>query len=97
MDERTRRSDDELAPNLRRTTPEPDVISRPTSKLRISLGLAVVVVLVVAAYVIVHTYRAPQPANPRFAAGGLQSVGTATVGPGNIRVIVNALGTVTPL
>lgn len=97
MDERTRRSDDELAPNLRRTTPEPDVISRPTSKLRIGLGLAIAVGLVVAAYVIVHTYRAPQPANPRAAAGGLQSVGAATVGPGNIRVIVNALGTVTPL
>jgi multidrug efflux system membrane fusion protein len=97
MDERTRRSDDELAPNLRRTTPEPDVISRPTSKLRLGLGLAIAVGLVVAAYVIVHTYRAPQPANPRAAAGGLQSVGAATVGPGNIRVIVNALGTVTPL
>jgi len=97
MDERTRRSDDELAPNLRRTTPEPDVISRPTSKLRVGLGLAIAVGLVVAAYVIVHTYRAPQPANPRAAAGGLQSVGAATVGPGNIRVIVNALGTVTPL
>jgi multidrug efflux system membrane fusion protein len=97
MDERTRRSDDELAPNLRRTTPEPGVISRPPSKLRIGLGLAIAVGLVVAAYVIVHTYRAPQPANPRFAAGGLQSVGAATVGPGNIRVIVNALGTVTPL
>jgi membrane fusion protein, multidrug efflux system len=97
MDERTRRSDDELAPNLRRTTPEPDVISRPASKLRIGLGLAIAVGLVVAAYVIAHTYRAPQPANPRAAAGGLQSVGAATVGPGNIRVIVNALGTVTPL
>ena len=41
--------------------------------------------------------RAPPPANPRFAAGGLQSVGAATIAPGNIRVIVNALGTVTPL
>jgi len=97
MDERTRTSDDELAPNLRRTTPEPDVISRPDSKLRIWLGLAIAVGLVVAAYVIVHTARAPQPANPRAAAGGLQSVGAATIAPGNIRVIVNALGTVTPL
>ena len=46
---------------------------------------------------VVRTYRAPPPANPRFAAGGLQSVGAATIAPGNIRVIVNALGTVTPL
>jgi multidrug efflux system membrane fusion protein len=97
MDERTRRSDDELAPNLRRTTHEPDVISLPSSKLRVGLGLAIAIGLVVAAYEIVHLYRAPAPANPRFAAGGLQSVGAATIAPGNIRVVVNALGTVTPL
>jgi multidrug efflux system membrane fusion protein len=97
MDERTRRSDDELAPNLRRTTPEPDVISLPSSKLRVGLGLAIAIGLVVAAYEIVHLYRAPAPANPRAAAGGLQSVGAATIAPGNIRVVVNALGTVTPL
>jgi len=97
MDERTRTSDDELAPNLRRTAPEPDVISLPSSKLRVGLGLAIAIGLVVAAYEIVHLYRAPPPANPRFAAGGLQSVGAATIAPGNIRVVVNALGTVTPL
>src|SRR5580704_15765135 len=99
MDERTRTSDDELAPNLRRTTHEPDVISRPQpySKLRIGLGLAIAIGLIIAAYVIVHTASAPKPANPRFAAGGLQSVGAATIAPGNIRVMVNALGTVTPL
>jgi membrane fusion protein, multidrug efflux system len=97
MDERTRTSDDELGPNLRRTTPEPIVISRPYSKLRIGLGIAIAIALVIAAYEIVHTARAPQPANSRSAAGGLQSVGAATVALGNIRVIVNALGTVTPL
>ena len=98
MDERTRTSDDELAPNLRRTTPEPGVIiSEPYSKLRIGLGVAIAVGLVLAAYEIVHTVRAPQPTSSRSATGGLQSVGAATVAPGNIRVIVNALGTVTPL
>jgi membrane fusion protein, multidrug efflux system len=97
MDERTRTSDDELGPNLRRTTPEPVVISEPYSKLRIGLGIAVAIGLVVAAYEIVHIFRAPQAANPRSAAGGLQSVGAATVALGNIRIMVNALGTVTPL
>jgi membrane fusion protein, multidrug efflux system len=97
MDERTRRTDDELAPSLRRTAPEPGVVSRPRSKFRIILGAAIAIGLIVAAYVIIHSYRAPQPTGGRFAAGGLQSVGAATVAPGNIRVIVNALGTVTPL
>jgi multidrug efflux system membrane fusion protein len=97
MDERTRTSDDELGPNLRRTTPEPIVISRPYSRLRIGLGIAIAIALVIAAYEIVHTARAPQPTSSRNAAGGLQSVGAATVALGNIRVIVNALGTVTPL
>jgi multidrug efflux system membrane fusion protein len=97
MDERTRTSDDELGPNLRRTTPEPIVISRPYSGLRIGLGIAIAIALVIAAYEIVHTARAPQPTSSRNAAGGLQSVGAATVALGNIRVIVNALGTVTPL
>jgi multidrug efflux system membrane fusion protein len=97
MDERTRTSDDELGPNLRRTTPEPIVISRPYSRLRIGLGIAIAIALVIAAYEIVHTARAPQSTSSRNAAGGLQSVGAATVALGNIRVIVNALGTVTPL
>jgi multidrug efflux system membrane fusion protein len=97
MDERTRTSDDELGPNLRRTTPEPIVISRPYSGLRIGLGIAIAIALVIAAYEIVHTARAPQSTSSRNAAGGLQSVGAATVALGNIRVIVNALGTVTPL
>jgi multidrug efflux system membrane fusion protein len=97
MDERTRRNDDELAPNLRRTELDPIVTVRPYSKLRIGLGAVIALGLVVAAYEIVHTVRAPKPANPRFQAGGLQSVGAATIATGNIRVIVNALGTVTPL
>ena len=62
------------------------------------LGIAIAVGLVIAAYEIVHTVRAPQPTSSRSAAtGGLQSVGAATIAPGNIRVMVNALGTVTPL
>jgi multidrug efflux system membrane fusion protein len=98
MDERTRRTDDDLAPNLRRTAPDPIITTQPYSKLRIGLGIIVAIGVIVAAYEIVHFARAPQPTNSRFAAGGAtQSVGAATIGTGNIRVVVNALGTVTPL
>src|SRR6202158_5530269 len=97
MDERTRGTDDDLAPNLRRTAPDPGVSTQPYSRLRIGIGVAIALGLVVAAYVVVKTARAPQPANPRAPVGGTQSVGAATVALGNIRVIVNALGTVTPL
>ena len=97
MDERTRRTDDELAPNLRRPTPEPGVRSRSYSKFRIGVGAIVAILLVVAGYEAVHYLRpAPAPAG-RFQGAAAQSVGAATVGPGNVRVIVNALGTVTPI
>ena len=98
MDERTRTTDDELAPNLRRTVPlAPDSKSRPRSKVRIALGLIVAFALVFGAYEIVHTVRKPAPTTARFQSGALQSVGAATIAPGNIRVLVSALGTVTPL
>jgi multidrug efflux system membrane fusion protein len=98
MDERTRRSDDELAPNLRRTAPDPIITTNPYSKLRFGLGIALAIGVIVAAYEIVHRASAPAPANPRSAAAaGTQSVGAATIGTGNVRVVVNALGTVTPL
>jgi multidrug efflux system membrane fusion protein len=98
MDERTRTTDDELAPNLRRTAPEPGVRSRFYSKFRMGIGLVIALGLVAAAYWVVHTMRAPQVVTGRAAqTGGLQSVGAATIATGNIRVIVNALGTVTPL
>ena len=97
MDERTRRTDDDLGPNLRRTAPDPIITTTPYSKIRIGLGIIVAIGLIVAAYEIVHFARAPQPTNSRFAGGAAQSVGAATIGTGNIRVMVNALGTVTPL
>jgi membrane fusion protein, multidrug efflux system len=97
MDERTRTTDDDLAPNLRRTVPEPDVQHRPRLRNRIGVGLIVVILLALGTYQIARWVRAPQPASGRYQAGGLQSVGAATIAPGNIRVVVNALGTVTPL
>jgi multidrug efflux system membrane fusion protein len=96
MDERTRTTDDELAPNLRRPTPEPGVKSPILSRSRIVAGV-IVVLLVIAGYDTVHLMRTPQAPGGRFQNAGAQSVGAATVGTGNIKVIVNALGTVTPL
>ena len=96
MDERTRTTDDKLAPNLRRPTPEPGVKSPILSRSRIIAGV-IVVLLVIAGYETVHLTRTPQAPSGRFQNAGAQSVGAATVGTGNIRVIVNALGTVTPL
>jgi membrane fusion protein, multidrug efflux system len=96
MDERTRTTDDELAPNLRRPTPEPDVKSPVLSRSRIITGV-IVILLVVAGYETVHLTQTPQAPGGRFQNAGAQSVGAATVGTGNIRVIVNALGTVTPI
>jgi multidrug efflux system membrane fusion protein len=96
MDERTRRSDDELAPNLRRATPEPGVKSRSYSKLQIGIGSIVVIVVLLVGYDIYRNLQSAQTSS-RAQAGAAQSVGASTVTLGNIRVIVNALGTVTPL
>ena len=97
MDERTRTTDDDLAPSLRRVTPEPAVKARTFSVVRIGIGLIVVAALALAAYQIVRTVKTPQAPAGRFAANGLQSVGASTVTLNNVPVIVNALGTVTPI
>jgi membrane fusion protein, multidrug efflux system len=96
MDERTRRTNDDLAPKVRRTAPEPGITTRFGSKVRIGVGLVVAILLVLGAYQIFRAIKPSAPNRGSFQAG-LQSVGAATIGPGNIRVIVNALGTVTPL
>ena len=99
MDERTRKSDEGLAPDLRRTTPQPDVRGRTFSKTRIVVGLIIVVLLGLGAYQIGRWVLAPQPATGRRAQlqAGLQSVGAATVTLNSVPVVVNALGTVTPI
>jgi len=98
MDERTRRTDDEAAPNLRPTTPVP-VIKSPTGrKGRIVVGLIVLIGIVVGAYLVFRSFHTGQPATGgRNQQPVAQSVGAATIGKGDIRVIVNALGTVTPI
>jgi membrane fusion protein, multidrug efflux system len=96
MDERTRRTDDDLAPSLRRTAPDPIVRTRSGSKFRLGLGL-IAILLAFAVYQTVKWVRSPAPGGGRPGQGGLQTVGAAPVTLGTIRVIVNALGTVTPL
>lgn len=97
MDERTRRTDDELAPNLRQPTPEPGVKSRSYLKTKLIIGTIIVLGFVVAGYEAAHLSKTTPPSGGRFQNVGAQSVGASTVGTGNIRVIVNALGTVTSL
>src|SRR3984957_12188619 len=96
MDERTRRTNDDLTPAFRRIAPEPQVKVRPRWKSRIGLGL-IVLLLVLAVYETVHWLRTPAPTGGRFPQGGVQTVGAATIALSDIRVIVNALGTVTPI
>jgi membrane fusion protein, multidrug efflux system len=99
MDERTRKSDEELAANLRRATPQPVVRGRTFSKVRIGVGLLIVISLALGAYQIGRWVLAPQPTTgPRAQLqAGLQSVGAATATLNSVPVIVNALGTVTPI
>jgi len=95
MDERTRRPNDDLKPKLRRAPPAPSIDSRRGSRVRIGVGLIVLIALIVAAYEVVPWPRAGhQPAGRQIPP---QPVGAATIGQGDIRVVVNALGTVTPI
>jgi multidrug efflux system membrane fusion protein len=107
MDERTRRTDDEAKPGLRPTAPTPIVNptdpgpivkSRRGGLLRVVVGLIVLIAVVLGAYGLLRWIYSGQPAGgPRSQFSGAQSVGAATIGQGDIRVIVNALGTVTPI
>ena len=95
MDERTRRTVDEAAPDVRPAAPAPFVESRPGRTRRIVTGLIVLVGLLLVGYLIYRSIAAGTSARNQLPAA--QSVGVATIGNGDIRVIVNALGTVTPI
>ena len=99
MDERTRRTIDEAPPDPR-TVPAPIITKPRGGRPRIVFGLIVVIGLLVVGYLIFRWAfpAAAPPSAGRFQqAGGTQSVGVATVGRGDIRVVLNALGTVTPI
>ncbi len=86
---------------------EPSLVSedsasvRPTRSRVLRWGLGVLVVFALVALVVWKTLTfvsQPPARRGRFAnAGGPQSVGVATIQRGDIRVILNALGAVTPL
>lgn len=98
MDERTRRTNDEATPDVRRTAPAPIIESKPGGRRRIIIGLIVLIVVAIGGYLIWRSVFSGQTAGVRNQqAGAAQSVGIATIGHGDIRVIVNALGTVTPI
>ncbi len=100
MDERTRRTDDEATPDLRRTVvPAPPIIkTRRGGGVRVVVGLIVLIGIVAGAYLVYRSIYVPQPsAAARSQQAPPQSVGAATIGKGDIRVVVNALGTVTPI
>jgi len=97
MDERTRRPDEELAPDARRLAPSPTVKTRSGSRLRIGIGLILVMLLALGIYETARWVKTATPPTGRSPQGALQTVGASTVTLGDVRVIVNALGTVTPL
>jgi multidrug efflux system membrane fusion protein len=104
MDERTRRTDEDLKPDLapgaRRLIPEPfkpRVKAPPRSRWRIGIGVVVLLLLGFVIYETAHWVRTATPPGGRFPQGAAQSVGASTVALGDVRVVLNELGTVTPL
>jgi len=105
MDERTRRTDkglrdQDLAPGARRVIPDPFkpwVKAPPRSRLRIGVGLVVLLVIAFGIYETARWVRTATPPGGRFPQGAVQTVGASTAVLGDVRVILNELGTVTPL
>ena len=100
MDERTRRTDKDLAPDARRLIPEPFkpwVKAPPRSRWRIGIGVIVLLLLGVVIYETAHWVQTATPPGGRFPQGAPQTVAASTAALGDVRVILNELGTVTPL
>ena len=108
MDERTRKTDEDLkpdlkpdwAPGVRRLIPEPFkpwVKAPPRSRWRIGIGVGVLLLLAFAVYETARWVRTATPPGGRFPQGASQTVGASTAALSDVRVILNELGTVTPL
>ena len=99
MDERTRRTTDDATPDRTRTAPSTPAKSRPRGGFRLVIGLVVLLAAGAVAYLIGRSMFGTQPSagGARSQQAAAQPVGAATVGRGDIRVVVNALGTVTPV
>jgi membrane fusion protein, multidrug efflux system len=108
MDERTRRTDEELAPGARRLIPEPVrpwvepwvqpwVKAPPRSRWGLVAGIVLVLLVAFGIYQTARWVRTVPAPGGRFPQGAAQTVGASTATLGNVRVVVNALGTVTPL
>ena|SRR5579872_1389021 len=97
MDERTRTTDDDTAPELRRTAPI--IETKRGGRGGLVVGLIILLAVVAGGYLVFRSLHSTQSAGhgARSQQTAAQPVGAATVGQGDIRVIVNALGTVTPL
>jgi membrane fusion protein, multidrug efflux system len=77
-------------------SPSPEAPARPRRRIvGFVIGLLVLIGLGYGAYLVLAP--GSQPSRSERAGSAPQSVGVATVGTGNIRVIYNGLGTVTPL
>jgi multidrug efflux system membrane fusion protein len=98
MDERTRRSDAEAAPEHFRAAPAPIIKSRRSGRSRL-VGLIILLAVLGGGYLTFRFQHSTQPAGSpgHNAQTAAQPVGAATIALGDIRVIINALGTVTPI
>jgi len=102
MDEQVGKTFQPPAPE-KPAVPEEHPKTRPQSKPRRSIGGFLIGLIIVAGLgfavyrvLLSHPQEAPRTGG-RFANAASQSVGVATIGKGDIRIVFNGLGTVTPL
>jgi multidrug efflux system membrane fusion protein len=91
-------------PPLLKTKPDaapeapPQTTPPPRQKRRSMIGFLLgLVVIIGLAYVVYHMVAQPSAPAGRQHGGPPQSVGIATIGNGDIKIVLNGLGTVTPL
>ncbi len=104
MDERTRRTDQDLRPDsgpgARRLIPDqfqPWVKAPSRPRWRIGIGVVVLLLLAFGTHETARWVRTATPPGGRFPQGAPQTVGASAAALGDVRVILNELGTVTPL